>query len=63
MVPAEHRIAHRATDERQLVTCGREASTEVVDERRDPVELLRHGALDVDDLERGWRCVGHGRRV
>ena len=63
VVPAEHRVAHRTADQGQLVAGLGEAPAEVVDHRRDPVQLGRDGALDVGHLERrGWG-VGHGRRV
>ena len=63
VLPAEHRVTHRTAHQRQLVTGRDEASAEVVDHRRDPVQLGRHGALDVGHLERRGRGVGHGRQL
>ena len=63
MLPAEHRVADRPADQRQLVPGVGEAATEVVDHGRDPVQLGGHGALDVGHLERrGWG-VGHGSQL
>ena len=45
--PAEHRVAHRAADQGQLVPGGREPRPELVDDRRDPVELRGDVALGV----------------
>jgi hypothetical protein len=39
--PAEHRVAHRAADQRELVTGRGEPLAELVDHRRDPVQLRR----------------------
>ena len=62
--PAEHRVAHRTADQRQLVPGGREPGAELVDHRRDPVELRGDVALGVGEADAPRRsaicCVGHG---
>jgi hypothetical protein len=60
VLAAEHRVAHRAPDQGELVTGVPEAATEVVENRGDPVQLQRDRALDVGQPERGERGVGHG---
>ena len=63
MPAAEHRVADRPADQGQLVAGAAEPLAEVVDQRRDPVQLSGDGALDVDDLQgRRWG-VRHGSRV
>ena len=62
--PAEHRVADRSADQRQLVPGGAEARAELVDDRGDPVELSGHVALRVGQPDASRRsaicCVGHG---
>ena len=50
--PTEHRVADRPADQRELVAGRGEAGAEVVDDRRDPVQLVADAALDLDDRER-----------
>ena len=55
--PAEHRVAHRAADQRELVAGVREQRAEVVDDRRDPVQLDVRVALELDHGQRGGARV------
>ena len=59
MRPAEHGVAHRPTDQRQLVTGVRENPSEVVDDRRDPLQLDVRVALELDHGQRGRLGCGH----
>ena len=52
---AEHRVAHRAADQRQLVPGLGEQRAQRVEHRRDPVELGAHRALDVGHPQREGR--------
>ncbi len=63
VLPTEHRVAHRPTDQRQLVPSGFEQPAQLVDDRPDPVQLRTHGALHVGDLQRRQRGLGHDRAV
>ena len=63
MLPAEHRVAHRAAHQGQLVAGLGEAPAEVVDQGADPVQLHRDSALDLGHRERRERGVGHGRQL
>jgi len=51
--PAQHRVTHRAADQRQLVAVGLEQRTELVDHRRDPLQLDGRVA----------RQLGHGEQA
>ena len=57
--PAEHRVAHRPADQRQLVAGGREHLAEVVDHGRDPLQLEVRVALELDHGQRGGLGCGH----
>ena len=59
MRPAEHRVADRPADQRQLVAGVREQPPEVVDHRRDPLQLDVRVALELDHGEGGRLGCGH----
>ena len=68
--PAEHRVAHRPADQRQLVAGVRENASELVDHRRDPLQLDARVALELDHGQRRAARVrtrgstlGSGRRI
>ena len=64
MAAPEHRVADRPADQGQLVSGTVEPCAELVDDRRDPVELGGHVALGVGQPDSSRRsaigCVGHG---
>ena len=60
---AEHRVAHRAADQGQLLAGFGEAPAQLVDDRSDPGQLLTHAALDLDDGQRRQGGVGHGGQL
>jgi hypothetical protein len=64
VVPSpQHRVAHRAAHQGQLVPGIGEARSQLVDDGRDPVELGGHVALGVGQPNAPRRsafcCVGH----
>ena len=64
MAAAEHRIADRSADQRQLVPGLVEAPAQLVEDRSDPVELRGDVALGVGETNAPRRsaivCFGHG---
>ncbi len=58
MAAAEHRVAHRAADEVELVAGVGERGAEPVEHRREPVELHRDPSLHLHHRE--GVAVGHG---
>ena len=63
MVATQHRVADRTADQRDLVAGVGEASTELVDDGSDPVELGGDRSLHLDHAEGGGLVVGHGPTV
>ena len=61
--PAEHRVADRPTDQRELEPLRRERVAERLQHRREPVQLVGHGPLDVGDAEGRELGLGHGGTV
>ena len=63
IAPLQARIeaAIRKGDIEQTATI--EQLTQLVDDRRDPVQLGAHGTLDLCHLQRGRRGLGHDRAV
>ncbi len=63
MAATQHRVAHRAADEGDLVAGVGEASAEVVDHGADAVQLGGDRSLHLDHAEGGGLVVGHGGAV
>ena len=66
-MPAEQRVAHRATDEVEGVTGGGEPLAEGLQHGREPVELGGHGLLGRREVPavggRGGGRLGHGGQL
>ncbi len=63
MLSAQHRVPDRPAHQGQLVTRLAEPPAELVDHRRDPVQLRAHRPLDLRDLEGRKGGVGHDRKL
>ena len=60
VVTAQHGVADRPADQRELMAGGREELAQLVDDRADPVELRGHRALHVGHGERRRDRAGGG---
>ena len=61
MGAAQHRVAHRPADQRELVAGVGEQRAQRLEHGSDPVELGAHRPFDVGDPQRGDLGVGHGQ--
>ena len=62
-MPTEHRVAHRPAHQGELVARLAEPPAELVDHRRDPVQLRGHRLLHLGHLEGRQGGVGHERKL